>query len=89
MDVEVPQVKDLEKTQEEKVKKNGSGWGFLGAIIEFFVMAFESCGEEIIKIAGGIIAVIAAIILFMKFWLYIVILAIILLVGFVIYLTSN
>ena len=72
-----------------KNQKKRFRMGFLGAIIEFFVMAFESCGEEIIKIAGGIIAVIAAIILFMKFWLYIVIFAIILLVGFVIYLTSN
>ena len=92
MDVEVPQVKDLENAEEVKQKKKHHGsfaWGILDAIIEFFVMAFESYGEEIIKFIGGIIAVIAAVVLLMKFWFYIVIFAIILLIGFVIYLTSN
>ena len=55
MDVEVPQVKDWEKTQEEKIKKNGSGWDFQEQLLNFLLWRLKAAVKKLLKLQAELL----------------------------------
>lgn len=87
MDVEVPQVKNLERYQKRAKARHNFRFGekFIDTMIHFF----QDFGSEIFRIIGGIIALAFAVFIILNFGIYILVLTSIIGLVFLIHAIAN